>query len=370
MFDVETLVIGAGAVGLATARALCLSGREVMVLERHGLIGSETSARNSEVIHAGIYYPKDSLKARSCVEGKELLYRFCAEHGVAHERIGKLIVASDKEQVAELEGIRAKAAANGVHDLKALTKADVTALEPELHSEGALLSPSTGIIDSHCYMLALQGELEAHGGQVVLNTGVLSLSKLPRDGFSVTVAAEGEGGEPYTITCRELILCAGHDAPGLAAGIPGANPPGAYLAKGSYFKLAGRAPFSQLVYPVPEPGGLGVHLTFDLQHQARFGPDVEWVDRIDYRVDPVRSQKFYAAIHRYWPGLPDNSLVPDYSGIRPKISGPGEAAADFRVDNFSNHGIAGFIALYGIESPGLTASLSLAQTVLASLSRA
>lgn len=367
VFDVETLVIGAGAVGLATARALSMSGREVMVIERHDLIGSETSARNSEVIHAGIYYPKDSLKAHTCVEGKELLYRFCAEHGVAHERIGKLIVASDKGQVTELEGIRAKAAANGVEDLRVLSRADVASLEPELNSEGALLSPSTGIIDSHGYMLALQGELEAHGGQVVLNTDVVALAVLPGGGFAVTVAAEGEGGEPYVLTCHELILSAGHDAPRLGAELSGAKAPKSYLAKGSYFKLAGRAPFSQLVYPVPEPGGLGVHLTFDLQHQARFGPDVEWVDHVDYRVDPARGEKFYAAIRRYWPGLPDNSLVPDYSGIRPKISGPGEAAADFHVDNFSNHGIAGFVALYGIESPGLTASLSLAQTVLARL---
>jgi L-2-hydroxyglutarate oxidase LhgO len=368
MHDIETIVIGAGAVGLATARALAMSGREVMVLEQHGLIGSETSARNSEVIHAGIYYPKDSLKARTCVRGKELLYRFCADHGVGHERIGKLIVAADDAQVAELAGIRAKAVANGVEDLRLLSEADARTFEPELACKGALLSPSTGIIDSHGYMLALQGELEAHGGQVVLNTEVVSVSKLADGGFSVSVEAEDAAGEGYAITCKELILSAGHGAPGLAWGLPGSNPPKAYLAKGNYFKLTGKAPFSRLIYPVPEPGGLGVHLTFDLQHQARFGPDVEWVEGLDYRVDPLRGEVFYTAIRRYWPGLQEGSLVADYSGIRPKISGPGEAAADFRIDGPTDHGIAGLAALYGIESPGLTASLALAEIVLGKMS--
>ncbi|WP_289034113.1 NAD(P)/FAD-dependent oxidoreductase [uncultured Roseibium sp.] len=362
MHDIETMVIGAGVVGLAAARALALSGREVMVLERHDLIGSETSARNSEVIHAGIYYPKESLKARLCVAGKAQLYDFCAANGVPHERIGKLIVASTEAQVRELEGIRAKAEANGVGDLRFLTGVEAQGLEPALACKGALLSPSTGIIDSHGFMLALQGELEANGGQVVLNTDVTCVSALADGGYCLNVGSEAE--DRYAITCRELIISAGHGAPGLSAMLPGTTPPKAYLAKGNYFKLTGKAPFSQLIYPVPEPGGLGVHLTLDLQHQARFGPDVEWVEGFDYRVDPARGEAFYAAIRSYWPGLEDGSLVADYSGIRPKISARGEAAADFRIDGRSEHGREGLVALYGIESPGLTASLAIAEDVV------
>ncbi|MBS8259901.1 NAD(P)/FAD-dependent oxidoreductase [Roseibium polysiphoniae] len=362
MHDIETMVIGAGVVGLAAARALALSGREVMVLERHDLIGSETSARNSEVIHAGIYYPKDSLKARLCVAGKAQLYDFCAANGVPHERIGKLIVASTEAQVGELESIRAKAEANGVGDLRSLTGAEAQGLEPALACKAALLSPSTGIIDSHGFMLALQGELEATGGQVVLNTDVTSVSALADGGYCLNVGSDGEDG--YAITCRELIISAGHGAPGLSAMLSGTKPPKAYLAKGNYFKLTGKAPFSQLIYPVPEPGGLGVHLTLDLQHQARFGPDVEWVEGFDYRVDPARGDAFYAAIRSYWPGLEDGSLVADYSGIRPKISAQGEAASDFRIDGRSEHGREGLVALYGIESPGLTASLAIAEDVV------
>ncbi|NVK33243.1 MAG: NAD(P)/FAD-dependent oxidoreductase [Rhodobacteraceae bacterium] len=367
MHDTQTIVIGAGVVGLAIARALAQSGREVMVLERHDLIGSETSARNSEVIHAGIYYPKDSLKARSCVRGKEMLYAFCESHGVPHERIGKLIVATNQSQLEDLAAIKAKAEANGVMDLMYLTGEEVLAREPELNAIGALLSPSTGIIDSHGLMLALQGELEAHGGQVVLNTPVTSVAALPGGGFAVSVETDEAGevdSEGYSITCQELVLCAGHMSPKLAGFIEGANPPNAFMAKGSYFKLSGKAPFSQLIYPVPEPGGLGVHLTLDLQHQARFGPDVEWVENAHYPVDPARGDKFYAAIRSYWPGLPDDGLVADYSGIRPKIVGPGEAAADFRIDGRAEHGIDGLLALYGIESPGLTASMSLAEEAL------
>ncbi|MBD8875530.1 NAD(P)/FAD-dependent oxidoreductase [Roseibium polysiphoniae] len=362
MHDIETMVIGAGVVGLAAARALALSGREVMVLERHDLIGSETSARNSEVIHAGIYYPKESLKARLCVAGKAQLYDFCAANGVPHERIGKLIVASTEAQVRELEGIRAKAEANGVGDLRFLTGVEAQGLEPALACKGALLSPSTGIIDSHGFMLALQGELEANGGQVVLNTDVTCVSALSDGGYCLNVGSEAE--DRYAITCRELIISAGHGAPGLSAMLPGTTPPKAYLAKGNYFKLTGKAPFSQLIYPVPEPGGLGVHLTLDLQHQARFGPDVEWVEGFDYRVDPARGEAFYAAIRSYWPGLEDGSLVADYSGIRPKISAQGEVAADFHIDGRSEHGREGLVALYGIESPGLTASLAIAEDVV------
>lgn len=365
MHDIETIVIGAGAVGLACARALALSGREVMVLEQHDLIGSETSARNSEVIHAGIYYPKDSLKARLCVQGKHLLYRFCAENGVPHEKVGKLIVASTSAQRADLEAIKQKAAANGVDDLTFVDAAALRQREPALNCVGALHSPSTGIIDSHGFMLALQGGLEAHGGQVVLNTKVDRVETLLEGGYRIH-ALTGDG-EAYAVTCKELILSAGHEAPRLAEGIEGTSPPNRYLAKGNYFKLQGKAPFSTLIYPVPEPGGLGVHLTLDLQRQARFGPDVEWVEKFDYQVDPERGEKFYAAIRSYWPDLPDDSLVPDYSGIRPKISSPGEAAADFRIDGPEVHDQQGLVALYGIESPGLTASLAIADEVLGRL---
>ncbi|MBN9671569.1 NAD(P)/FAD-dependent oxidoreductase [Roseibium aggregatum] len=361
MHDIETLVIGAGAVGLACARALSMTGREVMVLERHDLIGSETSARNSEVIHAGIYYPKDSLKARLCVEGKKQLYRFCEDNGIAHERIGKLIVAVNETQVAELEKIRQKASENGVNDLAFLDAGELTKLEPALNASGALLSPSTGILDSHGFMLALQGGLEAHGGQVVLNTKVDHIGSL--DGGGYRVAIDAGGPDPYALSCRELVVAAGHGAPALMADLPDAGAPTAFLAKGSYFKLQGKAPFERLIYPVPEPGGLGVHLTLDLQHQARFGPDVEWVDGFDYRVDPSRAEKFYRAIRSYWPDLPDGTLIPDYSGIRPKIAGPGEASADFRIEGPEKHGLKGLVALYGIESPGLTAALAIGAMV-------
>jgi len=363
MTDVETIVIGAGAVGLAIARALAVAGREVMVLERHGLIGAETSSRNSEVIHAGIYYPKDSLKARCCVKGKHLLYAFCSSHSVAHKRTGKLIVATDAEQADLLENIRQRAAANGVDDLIRLTADEARDLEPELACEGALLSPSTGILDSHGYMLALQGELEAHGGQVVLNTAVGSIGRTADGAFSVTITGQDEDG--YTITAKELIVSAGRGSPELMTGFPEANPPKGTLAKGSYFKLNGKAPFSRLIYPVPmtKTGALGVHVTLDLQGRVRFGPDMEWVTEIDYRVDPGRADSFYDAIRQYWPGLEDGALEADYSGIRPKIHGPGEPAPDFRIDGPETHGIAGLVALYGIESPGLTSSLAIGDLV-------
>ncbi|MCX2721940.1 NAD(P)/FAD-dependent oxidoreductase [Roseibium salinum] len=361
MHDIETVVVGAGVIGLACARALALTGREVMVLEQHGLIGSETSARNSEVIHAGIYYPTGSLKARLCVSGKELLYRFCAENGVGHERIGKLIVAASKAQLKDLERIRRKAAENGVTDLVFLDRRQLEESEPALACQGALLSPSTGIIDSHGFMLALQGGLEAAGGQVVLNTRVERIETLPGGGFRVHAATGGT--ETHALTCRELIVAAGHGTPAVMSDLPQARAPETFLAKGSYFKLQGKAPFSRLIYPVPEPGGLGVHLTFDLQHQARFGPDVEWVDSLDYPVDPARGDKFYAAIRAYWPDLADGSLVPDYSGIRPKIAGPGEPAADFHIDGPPAHGIPGLVAFYGMESPGLTSALAIGNLV-------
>ena len=361
MHDIETLIIGAGVVGLAAARSLSASGREVMVLERHDLIGSETSARNSEVIHAGIYYPAGSLKARFCVEGKDELYDFCAERGVAHERIGKLIVAANEAQHSELNTIREKAAANGVTDLVSLSRDETLALEPSLDVAGALLSPSTGIVDSHGLMLALEGELTSNGGQVVLNTSVENVEALPGGGYRVHVS-DREAGD-YSVSAKELVISAGHMAPALGSQLVGDNAPKAYLAKGSYFKLEGRAPFSRLIYPVPEPGGLGVHLTLDLQHQARFGPDVEWVEDFAYEVDPARGEKFYAAIRQYWPGLKDGSLVPDYSGIRPKIVPAGTPAADFRIDGPADHGRDGLVTLYGIESPGLTAALAIGRHV-------
>ena len=362
MYDIETLVIGAGVVGLACARALALAGRDVMVLERHDLIGSETSARNSEVIHAGIYYATGSLKARLCVDGKHQLYDFCAENGVGHERIGKLIVASHEAQLGDLERIRQKAAENGVTDLVFVDRQELEQREPALGCAGALWSPSTGIVDSHGFMLALQGGLEAHNGQVVLNTNVEHIAALPEGGYLVQVASEGAEG--YAITCRELIVSAGHGSAGLMADLPGANSPRTYMAKGSYFKLQGKSPFSTLIYPVPQDtGGLGVHLTLDLQHQARFGPDVEWVDRIDYEVDPARGDRFYEAIRTYWPDLPDNSLIPDYSGVRPKIVGPGEPLGDFRIDGPEAHGLKGLVALYGMESPALTSALAIGDEV-------
>jgi len=364
MPDIETLVIGAGVIGLAIGRVLAISGREVMVLERHGLIGSETSARNSEVIHAGIYYPPGSLKAKLCLPGKHMLYDFCTQNGIAHERLGKLIVAANEAQLPELERLHKQALATNLTDLVFYDRKKLQEIEPELDCAGALWSPSTGIIDSHGLMLALQGGLESHGGQVVLNSSVKEIAPCP-DGYRVEV--ETADGDTMALTCRELIVSAGHEAPGLMADLPGANAPKAFLAKGNYFKLQGKAPFSRLVYPVPEPGGSGVHITLDLQHQARFGPDVEWVEEVDYEVDPKRGDKFYAAIRSYWPGLPDNSLIPDYCGFRPKISAPGDPAADFRIDGPETHGLKGLVALYGMESPGLTSCLAIADEVVGRL---
>lgn len=357
--DVETVVIGAGVIGLAAARELALRGREVMVLEQHPIIGSQTSARNSEVIHAGIYYPAGSLKARACLAGREMLYSFCREHGVAHRRLGKLIVATAPEQVEALVAIRARAEANGVDDLAFLDRAEALALEPQLACEAALLSPSTGILDSHAFMLALQGSLEACGGQVVCGAEVTGLAPV-EGGYRLTVT---DGTDGFALTCRSLVIAAGHGAPSLAGQLAGTQAPQAYFARGCYFSIAGRAPFSRLVYPVPEPGGLGVHLTLDMGGQARFGPDVEWIDSLDYTVDPRRADGFYAEIRKYWPGLADGALRPDYSGIRPKISGPDAPAADFRIDGPREHGHAGLVALYGIESPGLTSALALAGIV-------
>jgi L-2-hydroxyglutarate oxidase LhgO len=361
---VDAVVIGAGVVGLAVARELALAGREVIILEAEDAIGTHTSSRNSEVIHAGIYYPKGSLKATSCVAGRHLLYEYCASHGVPHRRCGKLIVASDEAQLGELGAIRAKAHANGASDVDWIAREKVAEIEPALFCMGALHSPSTGIIDSHALMLAYLGDAEAHGAMLALRSP-LERAAVRNDGFELRVA----GADP--IACTVLVNSAGLRAPTVAKaieGYPSALAPRELYAKGNYYSLAGRAPFSRLVYPVPEPGGLGVHVTLDLAGQARFGPDVQWIDRIDYDVDPRRAERFYAAIRRYWPGLPDGALSPGYAGIRPKTSGPAEPASDFEIQGPRRHGVPGLVHLYGIESPGLTASLALARAVREELS--
>ena len=347
--------------GLAVARELAMSGREVVVLDAADMIGSETSSRNSEVIHAGIYYPTDSLKALFCVEGKKRLYQYCEDHGVAYRRCTKLIVATLPDQLETLNEIQAKAAANGVGDLEMISGNEAKALEPELNCVAALLSPSTGIVDSHGVMLAYQGDAEDHGGVIAFLSPVLDGAVTHR-GIELSV-----GGEmPMRLLCQTVVNSAGLHAPGLLRlidGFPQAHAPASHYAKGNYYSLVGKSPFSRLIYPVPEPGGLGVHITIDLGGQARFGPDVEWVDEIEYSVDPARSEKFYDAVRTYWPGLEDGALVPGYCGIRPKISGPGEEAADFVVQGPGAHGVAGLVNLLGIESPGLTASLAIAERV-------
>ncbi len=365
MDEVEAVVVGAGVIGLATARALALAGHEVIVLERADGIGSETSSRNSEVIHGGLYYPAGSLKATSCVAGRERLYAYCRENGVPHARLGKLIVATDESEIPGVEKIEAAARANGVGDLEWLSAAEAGRLEPELRCVAALLSPSTGIIDSHALMLAYQGEAEAAGAFLAFRAPLLS-GRMRGDGFEIAVG----GAEPTTIRCRLLVNAAGLAAPAVARAIEGVPPdsiPPAYFCRGVYFTLSGKTPFRHLIYPVPVPGGLGVHITLDLAGQARFGPDVEWIDRVDYAVDPRRGDAFYAAVRHYWPGLRDGALMPGYAGIRPKISGRDEPAADFVVQGPAEHGVPGLVNLYGIESPGLTASLPLADEVVKEL---
>jgi L-2-hydroxyglutarate oxidase LhgO len=358
MDKVECVVIGAGVIGLAVARALAMAGREVVILEAEDAIGTHTSSRNSEVIHAGIYYPKGSLKARSCVAGKARLYEYCATHGVPHRRCGKLIVATNENQVLELKEIQKKAHGNGVTDVVEIPAAEAMRMEPALHCVAALHSPSTGIVDSHALMLAYLGDAEAAGAMLALKSPLQRIVLLP-EGFELQV-------EDTKIQAKTVVNSAGLRAPSIARlieGFPAERVPAELYAKGNYYSLAGRPPFSRLVYPVPEPGGLGVHVTLDLAGQARFGPDVEWVDHIDYRVDPRRAERFYAAIRRYWPALPEGALAPGYAGIRPKISGPRDPAADFTVQGPVEHGVPGLVNLFGIESPGLTASLALADDV-------
>ena len=358
MDHIECVVIGAGVVGLAAARALAQSGREVLVLEAADGIGTGTSSRNSEVVHAGIYYPAGSLKARFCVQGKHMLYDYCRDRGIPHSRLGKLIVAATPAEVPVLHTIRAKAEINGVSDLELLPGEEARRLEPALNAAGALLSPSTGIVDSHALMLALQGDIEHAGGTVVFHARVQAGSAQPGR-FVLHV----DGDEPMDLACEVLVNAVGLHAPDLArriGGVPPSTIPAAHLCKGSYYSLQGRAPFQRLIYPVPEAAGLGVHLTLDLGGQARFGPDVQWVDREEYDVDITRAEGFYAAIRRYWPALPDGALLPGYAGLRPKISGPGEPAADFVVSGPAEHGVGGLVHLFGIESPGLTASMAIA----------
>jgi L-2-hydroxyglutarate oxidase LhgO len=360
--SVDCIVVGAGVVGLAVARALALAGREVVILDAAEGIGTETSSRNSEVIHAGIYYPAGSFMARFCVAGRKALYAYCAAKGVPHANCGKLIVATNAEEDAMLAGIKRRAEVNGVEGMRVLTAAEAIAMEPNLSCTSALLSPATGIVDSHAFMLALQGDAENAGAVPVFFSPVTG-GRVVQGGVEIEVG----GAEPMTVRCRLLVNSAGLHAPGLASrivGMPRDRIPTAYYAKGNYFTLSGRSPFSRLIYPVPVPGGLGVHLTIDLGGQARFGPDVQWIDAIDYTVDPTRADSFYAAVRKYWPALMDHALQPGYAGIRPKIVPRGASAQDFVVQGPRTHGVSGLINLFGIESPGLTASLALAEYVL------
>lgn len=361
MDHVDCIVVGAGVVGLAVARALARAGREVIVLEAETAIGTGTSARNSEVIHAGIYYPPGSLKAQLCVAGRAALYDFCASHGVPHARLGKLIVANGPDEVAYLEKLKAIGHANGVDDLRLLDADEVHALEPALTAHAALLSPSTGIVDSHGLMLALQGDLEAAGGMVAL-AAPFERAEVTDAGFVVRAG----GDTPLTLGCRLLVNSAGLDATAVASRISGLDAhhvPRPKFAKGNYFTCARKVPFRHLIYPVPEPGGLGTHLTLDLGGQARFGPDVEWVETRDYVVDPARKGPFLASIQRYWPQLRAEDLSPGYSGIRPKLDWPEGATPDFVLQGTATHGVAGLINLFGIESPGLTSCLAIGDAV-------
>ncbi|NEU11817.1 NAD(P)/FAD-dependent oxidoreductase [Methylobacterium sp. BTF04] len=354
----EVLVVGAGIVGLAVARALALRGHSVIVAEAQGAIGTGISSRNSEVIHGGMYYPSGSLRARHCVAGARLLYAYCASHGVPHAACGKLIVATDESERSAIEAIYSRGMANGVPGLVLLDGAAARALEPNLACVAALHAPATGIIDSHAFMLALQGDLEDAGGAVAFDSLV---TRIARTGSGWTVQV-GEDRLPFDC----VVNSAGLAAQALAAateGYPADRIPRRVLAKGSYFGCLGRPAFSRLIYPAPIDGGLGIHLTFDLAGRIRFGPDVEWIDTPNYVVDPMRAELFTAAIRRYWPGLPDGALTPDYAGIRPKLTGPGEPAADFRIDGPAEHSLTGLVHLFGIESPGLTAALSLAEDV-------
>lgn len=361
-FDFDAVVVGAGAVGLACGYALSKRGLVVAVLEAGPIIGEGVSARNSEVIHGGLYYPTGSLKARLCVQGRRALYAFLEAHKVAYDRCGKLVVATNAEEVGRLDGILAQAQTNDVEGMARLTKAQALALEPQLNCEAALISPESGVFDSHGYMLALQGEIEAAGGAVVTSTPFEGATPLDGGGFSIRAG----GAEPTTLTARLLITAPGLSAQAVAAeieGFPKASIPPLHYGKGVYFRLSGKAPFARLIYPPPIPGALGTHYRRDLGGQAVFGPDLHYVDELDYSVDPALGDEFYAYIRKFWPGLPDGALAPDYAGIRPKLHGPGEPQPDFRIDGPQAHGLAGLVALFGIESPGLTSSLAIGEEV-------
>jgi L-2-hydroxyglutarate oxidase LhgO len=359
--QVDCAVIGAGVVGLAIARELALAGREVIVLEAADAIGTHTSSRNSEVIHAGLYYPKDSLKASFCVAGKWRLYDYCAGHGVPHSNIGKIVVAVTKDEIATLKTYVQKAEGNGVTDLRWLSRDELRGLEPEVECVAGFLSPSTGIVDSHALMLAYQGDAENSGAAIVFKSPIES-GAVGTEGIVLNVG----GDEPMTIACRSVVNSAGLFAQNIARsleGMPAQKIPPQYFAKAHYFTLSGKPPFRRLVYPVASNAHLGVHVTVDMAGQIRFGPDVSWVDAVDYSFDHSREPLFYEAIRKYYPGLKDGQLQPGYTGIRPKVSGPKEPAADFIISGPRDHGVAGLVNLFGIESPGLTASLAIADHV-------
>jgi L-2-hydroxyglutarate oxidase LhgO len=361
----QVLVIGAGVVGLAIGRQAALAGHDVIIAEAEDHIGSGTSSRNSEVIHAGLYYPTGSLREHHCARSRRLLYAYCTSHGIPHRKVGKLIVIGRDEDRVSLEKLYAQATRNGVEGLRMLEGAEAMRMEPALSCVAAFHSPETGIIDSHRYMLALQGDLEDLGGVLAFNTPVERLARVP-GGWEVRFG----GSEPGTLTVDAVVNSAGHGAQAVARateGYPLDRVPRLVLAKGNYFAYAGRPVFTRLIYPAPVPGGLGTHVTLDLAGRMRFGPDVEWIDHYDYAVDPRRAETFYKAIRSYFPGLPDNSLAADYAGIRPKLTGPGEPAADFVIDTPAAHGVPRLVHLFGIESPGLTASLSMAEQVVESL---
>ncbi|PZQ61352.1 MAG: FAD-dependent oxidoreductase [Phenylobacterium zucineum] len=361
-FDFDAVVVGAGAVGLACGYSLSRRGLVVAVLEQEAAIGQGVSSRNSEVIHGGLYYPTGSLKARLCVEGRRMLYAFCDAHHVEYDRCGKLVVAETDEDLPRLDAIMDQALTNDVEGMQVLTRAQALALEPELACVGALLSPESGVFESHAYMLALQGEIEAAGGAVVLSTPFEGATPLEGGGFSVRAG----GAEPTTLTCRRLVTAPGLSAQHVAGeieGFPRDLIPQAHYGKGMYFRLTGKAPFQRLIYPPPIPGALGTHYRRDLGGQGVFGPDLTYVDTLDYSVDPSAAAGFYAYIRKFWPGLPDGALSPDYAGIRPKIHGPGETQPDFRLDGADVHGLPDLVALFGIESPGLTSSLAIGEEV-------
>ncbi len=364
--DVESIVIGAGVVGLAVARALAMAGHEVMVLEQHELIGSETSSRNSEVIHAGIYYPPGSLRAKLCVRGKDLLYRFCAENGVAHARCGKLLVATHESQLPKLAAIREAAAKNGVTDLEPIGGNAARDLEPELACVAALVSPSTGIVDSHGLMLALEGHVEAHSGSVVLRCPVERIERNAAGHFCVVTG----GDSPGVITSKNLVNSAGLHASKLARTLAYKGtyaPPETYYAKGQYYALSGRSPFKRHIYPLPDGAWLGLHATVDIGGRCKFGPDIEWTEGIDYSFQPEKLAKFLDFIRSYYPGLDESRLHPDYTGVRPKLYREGEPVPDFAIHGPDRHGQEGLVALYGIESPGLTAALAIGGVVVGML---